>query len=49
MNKKKKSSGDKKPVLVAKPPPQLQSTPREERKATLEMESESMVVLDRAM
>ncbi len=52
LNKKKKSSGssrDNKPVLVKNPPPQIRVPPSSERKATLEMESESMVVLDRAM
>ena len=52
LNKKKKSPGssrEKKPVLVKNPPPQIRVPPSEERKVTQEMESESMVVLDRAM
>jgi len=52
LNKRKKSTGssrENKPALVKTPPPQLKVPPSDKRKETLEMESESMVVLDRVM
>lgn len=46
---KKKNSKNEKPVLLDASPPQLKVHPKEGKKVTIEMESESMVVIDRAM